>query len=425
MNLNDVDSILKWDILTLSTAFKRQTVSPVEVVDMIFERIEQLNVDLNIYTKLYYKNAVLEAEKAEKDFLKGKVKGLLHGITIGLDDNICTKEIKENSSNKNANLVTTLKNQGVIFTGKLSNCELTYKPKKNNLFSKNQKRLYNSFKISNESAVAVASYLCHSAIGIDSGGSIRITASSCGIVGMKPTYELINNDGIRYLDKTIDSIGLMTRNIMDNALLLNYLHNKKVLPKKHDNIDYTANLNEGLEGTIIGLPISPYFENVEKEVKEKVFLAIKKFESLGAKIKKVDLSENYLQILEASKFITRNKNNFLNNEYLHAQNVKRDATNYYNEILKEVDVLITPTLSVLPPAMEISNKLVNNRYVELRPELTKFTCPTNLLGLPSLSMPCGFSDSGSPIGIQLIGRKFDEASLYRFGYAFEQNKRPT
>lgn len=458
MSLNDVDNILKWDILTMSTAFKRKTVSPVEVIEMIFDRIEKMNDDLNAYITTSREDAMSEAKKAEEDFLRGDIKGLLHGIPIGLKDMIYTKGIKTTMGSghyKNfipdydATIVNRLKNAGAIVTGKLNTHELAYGPEGDDSYFGATKNPYDSTKIpggsSNGPAVAVASHLCHAAIGTDTSGSVRIPASCCGIVGIKPTSGLISKHGVYPLSMTMDHVGPMTRNVMDNALLLNYLNEPKVLISKSD--DYTQRLNIGLEGAVIGLPISPYFNNIEDEVKDKVFQAVKEFENLGAEIKIVDLSEMNSQILESCKVITRSEAFYVNekltlnpddlskeihkrilqgkdykvNSYLKAQKIKRTAINYYNDILNNVDILLTPTLPITPPSNGIEEVKIGNYNEAVRSALIRLTCPTNLLGLPSLSIPCGFSDSGLPIGMQLIGRKLDEANLYRFAYAYEQN----
>jgi aspartyl-tRNA(Asn)/glutamyl-tRNA(Gln) amidotransferase subunit A len=285
-------------------------------------------------------------------------------------------------------------------------------------------------------------------LGTDTSGSVRIPASCCGIVGMKPTFGRVSKYGVYPLSYTMDHVGPMTRNVMDNAILLNYLvgHDKKDPYSIERTIeDFTSKVHVGLEGSTIGIPLTPFFENIQEEVKETLFKSIRVFENLGAKIKIISIP--FMEgILEACRVVTRSEAYVINKElaltpnnllgeqirerilqgadykasdYVEAQQIKNEAIRCFDQWFEEVDVILTPTIPILPPNIGEEEVQINDSMENVRGSLIRLTCPTNLIGLPSLTIPCGFSED-VPVGMQLIGKRFDEANLYRFGYAFEQ-----
>lgn len=456
------NSILDWDLLELSNAYKEKKVSPIEIIQQTFERIKEIDNKLNAYITVCYESAIEEARQAEKEINEGTVKGPLHGVPIALKDLIYTKNTKTTIGSGaykdfipdyDATIVNKLKQAGAIIVGKSNTHEFAYGSTGDYSYFGPIKNPYDVSKMaggsSGGSAAAVASSLSYVALGTDTSGSVRIPASCCGIVGMKPTFGRVSKYGVYPLSWTMDHVGPMTRNITDNAILLNYLighDTKDPYSIESINEDFTSKLNQGLEGVIIGIPLTPYFENVQEEVKETVLKSIDVFEKLGAKTKIITVP-NMEDLLEACKVVTRSEayvinkelaltpNNLLGeqirerilqgadykaSEYVEAQQIKNKAIQSFDQLLQEVDVIVTPTLPILPPDIGEEEVTITDSMESVRAALIRLTCPTNLIGFPSLTLPCGFSSTGLPIGMQLIGKRFDEANLYRFGYAFEQ-----
>jgi aspartyl-tRNA(Asn)/glutamyl-tRNA(Gln) amidotransferase subunit A len=460
MNRRD-NSVLNWNLMTLSKAYKEKKISPTEVIQLIFQKIKETNDTLNAYITVCYDTAMKEAEQTEKEFHKGTIKGPLHGVPIALKDLIYTKNTKTTMGSGaykdfvpdyDAMVVTKLKEAGAIIIGKTNTHELAYGPTGDYSYFGPIKNPYDLSKMaggsSGGSAAAIASSLSYLALGTDTSGSVRIPASCCGIVGMKPTFGRVSKYGVYPLSYTMDHVGPMTRNVMDNAILLNYLvgHDKKDPYSIERTIeDFTSKVHVGLEGSTIGIPLTPFFENIQEEVKETLFKSIHVFENLGAKIKIISIP--FMEgILEACRVVTRSEAYVINKElaltpnnllgeqirerilqgadykasdYVEAQQIKNEAIRCFDQCFEEVDVILTPTIPILPPNIGEEEVQLNDSMENVRSSLIRLTCPTNLIGLPSLTIPCGFSED-VPVGMQLIGKRFDEANLYRFGYAFEQ-----
>ncbi|WP_343752603.1 amidase [Lentibacillus halophilus] len=454
--------ILNIGLLELSSLYKKKEISPVEVVDLLLNQIDIKNDKTNAYIDVCVESSLKEAKKAEKEMLLEGVKGALHGVPISIKDLIYTKDVKTTMGSGvfkdfipdyDATVVEKLKGAGAIIIGKTNTHELAYGPTADNSYFGSVKNPYDSSKIaggsSGGSAAAVATSLCYGTLGTDSGGSVRIPSSCSGVVGMKPTFGRISKYGVHPLTWTMDHVGPITKKVADNAVLLSYLSGKDdkdplSLEKEWENC--YSKVGEGLKGSVIGIPLYLCFENIQNEIKHAIQNAIKVFENLGAQVKPIHVS-NTNDVLYACKIISEseaylvNKNlvssfnnllgdetrqrilqgaNYKASDYLEAQQIKFENILDYNNHFKDVDVMITPTLPMLPPNLGEKESLVENKREDVRESLQRFTSPTNLLGFPSLSLPCGFSASGLPIGMQLIGKKYDEANLYRFGYAFEQ-----
>lgn len=455
------NAILDWDLITLSNVYKERRISPVEVVQLTLQKIKEKSDTLNTYITVCHETALEQAQQVEKEFIQGIIKGPLHGVPIALKDLIYTKDARTTMGSGaykdfipayDATIVTKLKEAGAIIIGKTNTHELAYGPTGDYSYFGPIKNPWDISKMaggsSGGSAAAVSLSLSYVAIGTDTSGSVRIPASCCGIVGMKPTFGRVSKYGVYPLSWTMDHIGPMTRNIMDNALLLNCLigHDKNdpySLASKPEN--FTSKMMTGVEGCTIGVPLSPFFEQVQEEVKEQVLKSIQLFEQLGAKVKIISIP--FMEdILEACKIVTRseayvvNKElaldyqnllgeqirerillgaNYSASEYVASQQIKNEATRRFDKLFEEVDVIVTPTIPILPPNIGAEEVEINNSIENVRASLIRLTCPSNLIGFPSLTVPCGFSGN-LPVGMQLIGRRYDEANLYRFGYAFEQ-----
>lgn len=454
--------VLQWSLSKLSTLIKKRKISPVEVTRKLLERIDALNPKLNAYITVLHEKAMENALQAEREIAAGNWKGPIHGIPIGLKDLIYTKDIKTTMGSEifkdhipdyDAAVVEKLKQSGAVIIGKLNTHQFAYGATGDRSFFGAVKNPYNVSKISGGSSsgsgASVAASLCFAAIGTDTGGSIRIPSSCCGIVGMKPTFGSVSKYGVFPLSWTLDHVGPVTRTVQDNAVLLNALSGydeRDPYSIKANDEDFTRLLHQGIKGSVIGIPSSFYFENLDSEVEKQVRQAVEVFKGLGAEIRLIEIPQ-MRQISIAHEITIKSEayavhEELLRNhpqqydeevkarlltglttkayEYVQAQQMKQLAIKEFNNVLKEVEIILTPVLPILPP--DIGQREVNiHGYREhVQAALTRFTRPANLIGFPSLSIPCGFSTSGLPIGLQLIGRPYDEANLYRFAYAFEQ-----
>ncbi len=312
---------------------------------------------------------------------------------------------------------------------------------------------------SSGSGAAVAAGLCAGSLGTDTGGSIRIPAAFCGIVGLKATHGRISLQGVTPLSWSLDHVGPMTRTVKDAALMLQGIagYDPDDLGSSETPVpDYTAKLHQDIKGLKLGVPRSFFPNYTDPEVKQAFAAAIKILAGLGARIEEVTLPplENVwtqiaLPILNAEantwhepylqnqaedygptvrKFLERGKNTSAI-EYVKAQRAK---ARFRREVLAAcagVDALLTPGELIPPPLHEARSVAINGKEVSLMSALISATCPFNLTGQPALSIPCGFSTSGLPLALQIVGKPFDEATVLQVGYAYEahtewHNQRP-
>jgi aspartyl-tRNA(Asn)/glutamyl-tRNA(Gln) amidotransferase subunit A len=456
------DNVLLWNLAALSNAIGEKQVSPVEVTRQLLERIQQVDKKLNAFITVLSEEALAAASQAEKEIMSGNIKGPLHGIPVGLKDLIYTKGVKTTMGSEiyqdyvpdyDAAVVEKLKEAGAIIIGKLNTHQFAYGTTGDRSYYGPARNPYDTSRItggsSSGSGAAVASGLCYAALGTDTGGSVRIPSSCCGIVGMKPTFGRVSKYGVFPLSWTLDHVGPMTRTVEDNAILLSVLSGydeRDPYSAQKDTEDFTRYLRQGIKGSVVGVPSSFYFEKVEAEVNAKVQQAIEMLRDLGAEIRVIEIpdieeislafqttlrSEAYAVHEERlrnqpDKWDEEVKTRLLTGmepmayEYVQSQQIKYLAIEQFNQILKEVDVIVAPTIPILPTEINQREIDLNGSKEYVRGLLNRITGPTNLTGSPSLSIPCGLSDSGLPVGLQLIGRRFDEANLYRFGCAFEQ-----
>lgn len=456
-------AILTKDISQLAKLIQRKEISPVELVTGFLKRIERTDSLLNTYITIPYEKVLAEARAKEAEIEKGDYRGPLHGIPIGIKDNIFTKQLKTTMGSEiyndfipenDAFVIEKLKKAGAIIIGKHNTHQFAYGPTGDRSHVGPVKNPYDTSKMtggsSSGSAAAVAAYLCAGAIGTDTGGSVRIPASFCGIVGMKPTFGRVSQRGVHPLSWHLDHVGPMSKTVTDNALLLNAIVSYDPFDEKSVNRnteDFTRLIGKDIRDKKIGIPRPFYYEGVEAEIIVAVENVMKLLEEQGAHCENVNLP--YLdEILEAQRVIIRcdayaiHEENLKKHpdlwddevkerlytgvypkgfEYAKAIHYKEFAKQEFHRVLQDVDVLITPTMSIMPP--KVGGRYTsegNNDENHIRWTITKLTSPTNLNGLPSLTVPCGFSETGLPIGVQLIGKEFDEATLYQFGYVIEQ-----
>ena len=444
----------------LSRALRTREVSPVEMTEALLGRIGA--DETNAFITVTAERAMEDAARAEAEIGAGDYRGPLHGVPVWIKDLVYTKGVRTTMASAffedhvpedDAAIARRLREAGTVLLGKTNTHEFAYGPTGDRSFFGPTRNPHDPARISGGSSggsgAAVATGLCYGAIGSDTGGSIRIPAALCGVVGMKPTFGRVGKSGVFPLAWTLDHVGPMTRTVEDNALLLSALvgHDPQD-PYSADRPaeDFARDLERGLRGSAVGVPTAFYFEHVDREVEARVRESVEAFRSLGAVVREVEVP-NVWETLHAQRltlaaeayavheerlksdpdrFDDQGLERLLQGEelrahrYANAQRRKLRSRREFEEVLGEVDVILSPSVPI--PATEIGQRQasINGHEEAVYSALTRLTGPTNMNGLPSLSVPCGTTDSGLPVGLQLIGRPFDEATVYRFGHAHEK-----
>lgn len=448
--------------MKMHQSIRKGEISPLDLVNEALKQIAEKNPDHHAFITVAEKEAIESAKQLEQELLNGKVRGPLHGIPIGIKDLIYTKGIKTTMGSKiyehfipsfDATVIEKLKQAGAIIIGKTNTHEFAYGPTGDRSYFGACRNPYNLDKMSggssSGSAVAVAANMVLASIGTDTGGSIRIPASACGVVGMKPTFGQVSKEGSFPLAYTLDHLGPITTTVKDNALLLNIIagHDPKdaYSIKMSGNKDYAKLIGKDVKNATIGIATNVFFTDIDQEIKEAIDKSVDLFKQLQTNIKEVTIpgieeiaeaqavtikseasavhadtlqeyegkiDEEVFERLVASKEVT-------GYEYVQAQTKRNKLITDLNHIFDEVDVLLVPTLPILPPDINQREVTINNTTVTTQHALLKLTAPFNYTGNPSLSIPCGMSKSGLPIGLQLIGRHHDEERLYQLGDALE------
>ena len=446
----------------LSKLVQSKEISPVEIIEAHLTRIDATEPVLNSFITLLADQARKSARQAEKDIQAGRYKGPLHGIPVALKDLYNTGGVRTTSGSRifdtfipteDCTVAAKFHQAGAILLGKLNMHQFAYGPTGENPDYGHMHNPWNPDMVtggsSGGSGSAAAAGQCTITTGSDTGGSIRIPAALCGIVGLKPTYGLVSRYGLSALSWSLDHPGPMTRTVEDTAITMNVIagHDPKdVASAKVDIPDYTSALTGDVKGLRIGI-VKEYFEvPLDPQVRKAVMDAISLLESMGAEIKEVSypmfnqsqaisstvlmaeatayhrdllekdghqLYEPIRQRLEAGLFISAA-------EYLRAQQARSIFDQQGRRLLDEVDLLAGPTEPVTAPEILASKVMAGEQEVGVVGALTQYTRPYNINGFPAISVPCGFSDDGMPIGLQLAGRPFDELTVLRAAHAYEQ-----
>lgn len=456
----------------LARLIQRKEVSPVEVTEAHLSRIENLEPTLNSFITFLPDHAMAAARQAENEIRSGRYLGPLHGIPFGLKDLYYVKGIRNTSGSKiydrfipdfDSTIAFRLKRAGAVFLGKLNLHPFAYGVTGENEEYGDMHNPWNPALIaggsSGGSGSAVASGQCTLAMGTDTGGSIRIPGAFCGLVGFKPTYGRLSRHGLTALAWSQDHTGPMARTVEDCALVMNAVAGYDPNDPASANLpvcDFAKALTGRIDGLRLGMVKELFEVPIKSEVKESVLKAIEKFEEMGAIVSEVSWSiyhyamsiASVIQMAEAtayhSKLIRENGPKiyapvrlrleagiFISaRDYVQAQ---RARTLFYRQscdLLKQVDLIVSPTVPVTAFPIGISELRVGNQDLNVVSLLTQYTRPFNLNGFPAITVPCGFSGDNLPIGLQLVGRPFDDETVLRAAHAYEQTtdwhqRRPT
>jgi aspartyl-tRNA(Asn)/glutamyl-tRNA(Gln) amidotransferase subunit A len=447
----------------LARLIKKKEVSPVEVIETHLTRIDALEPKLNSFITLLSDRAIDAARQAEKEILAGRYLGPLHGIPFGLKDLFYVKGVRNTSGSKifdhfsphfDSTIAQRLKEAGAILLGKLNLHPFAYGITGENEEYGHMHNPWNPSLIaggsSGGSGSAVASGECTLAMGTDTGGSIRVPGALCGLVGLKPTYGRLSRYGVTALAWSQDHPGPMARTVEDCALMMNAVagYDPKDLFSLNLRVpDYAQALRGDIKGLRLGV-IKEFFEvPIEPQVKESVRGAIDTLGRLGAIVFEVSWPiyheamaiASVIQMVEATayhaKLIKTNVSRIypparlrleagifiLATDYVQAQ---RARTLFYRQscdLFKRVDILAGPTLPVTAFPIGTSKIQIGEKKLNLVSLMSQYTRPFNLNGFPAITVPCGFSKDRLPIGLQLVGRPFDEESVLRIAHVYEQD----
>ena len=446
----------------LSRLVSKKEVSPVEIIEAHLSRIQATEPVLNSFITLMAEEARGSARQAEREIQAGKYRGPLHGIPVGLKDLYNTRGVRTTSGSRifdnfvpaeDCTVAVRFREAGAILLGKLNMHQFALGPTGENPDYGHMHNPWNPEMVSGGSSggsgSAVAAGQCTITTGSDTGGSIRIPAALCGIVGLKPTYGLVSRYGLTPLSWSLDHPGPMVRTVEDAALAMNAIagYDPKDVASANVTVpDYTESLTEDIRGLRIGVP-KEYFEApLDPEVRQSVQNALSQFESMGAEVREVsfpmfeqsqaistavllaEAAAYYRDIVEkdgdkvyepvrlrlqAGLFITAA-------DYLRAQQARSLFDRETRKLLKEVDLLAGPTEPVTAPKLLAGTVIAGEQEIGTVGALTQYTRPFNINGFPAISVPCGFSNSGLPIGLQLAGRPFDETTVLKAAYAYER-----
>ncbi len=466
----------------LKDLISKKEISAEEAITAVYNRIEETDKDICAYVSLTKEKAFLKAKAVDKKIKNGEPVGNLAGIPIAIKDNMCIKDDKTTCSSKilenfvapyNATVIEKLQAADAIFIGKTNMDEFAMGSSTENSSVKTTKNPCDLTRVpggsSGGSAAAVAGDEAILAIGSDTGGSIRQPAACCGVVGMKPTYGRVSRYGLVAFASSLDQIGPLTKDVTDSALLLNEIsgYDKKDSTSINVSVpDYTDCLTKGVKGLKIGIPREYFIEGMNPEVKSAVEKAIKLLEGLGAKTREVSLPHTEYAIAvyyliataEASANLARYdgvkygyrtpgdvslldmykktrgegfgaevkrrimlgtyvlSSGYYDAYYLKAQKVRTKIVEDFNNVFNQVDVIITPTAPTT--AFKIGEKMADPLQMYLS---DIFTISVNLAGIPAISIPCGLTGEGLPVGLQILAPPLQEERILTTAYSYEQN----
>jgi len=436
-------------------------VKPSELVEAHIERINTTDDKLNSFVTILSESALRSSLIAEKEIMNGNYRGPIHGIPIGLKDlydtagtitTVGSKIYRGRLPQEDATVVSRLKEAGAIVVGKLQMHEFALGATSINPHDGPARNPWDTERItggsSGGSASSVAAGQCMASLGTDTGGSIRIPSALCGIVGLKPTFGRVSRKGVFPLSWTMDTVGPMTRTVEDAALMLNAMVSfdpSDPGSSPHEMEDFTSKLGLGIQGLTIGVPQEYFYETTSPEVKEALTSAEKVFESLGAKVIPISIPvlEHSLAIsgtIMLTEAASVHENNLKDRpfdigddvrlrltqgslysavDYLKAQRGRHEFNNQIDKAMETVDILLAPTVGIGAPKIDDKTVVLNGVEYPALALMPRLTRPHNICGLPTISIPCGFTSSGLPIGMQLAGRAFEDSVVIQTANAYE------
>lgn len=460
------DGITEMSLVEVAEAIAGGSLTSLEVTQACLERIGRLQPRLNCFIYVDRENALEAARQADRQLSEGPPAGALHGVPLAHKDlyyragRVSTGGSlirKDHVPHYTATVLERLDAGGAVDLGALNMCEFAQGPHGLNDHFGHCHNPWNIEHIcggsSSGSGVAVAARLLYGSLGTDTGGSVRLPAGMCGLVGLKPTYGRVSRHGVMPLSFSLDHVGPLTRTVRDCARMMNVIAGQDArdstsVPEPVP--DYEGGLECGVKGLKIGVPTNYFYDKVEDEIKAGMEASLDVYRVLGAEVSTVEVPDPR-EIFDLGQVVSRSEVAAIHREWLATrpqdyspqvrarsqQGLMIPATEYLqalslrqnvledfaSAVFGKVDMLHAPTLSIPVPPISDVDVGASGRMDEVISALTWCTRPFNYLGVPVLTMPAGFTASGLPMSFQLAGRPFSEALLLGAGQAYESQTR--
>lgn len=441
----------------LADLLRKKEISPLELTNVFLKRIEELNDTLHAFITTTSETARQAGKEAEVQIQNGNYRGPLHGIPYACKDMFSTKNIQTTGGSrvlsdwvpeKTATCVLRLTAAGGILLGKLNQHEFAYGATGRNDHFGTVPNPWDTSRLaggsSSGSAAAVAAGLVSYALGTDTGGSTRAPAALCGVVGLKPTYGLISTRGVIPYCWSLDHVGIFSKTVKDTAFVFESLADQKKLDK-HYSHKHSFQASDDLRTIRIGIPTSFFFEQLDDYINRAVQNAIRLSAQSKAELIEIDMPSMemtrtvslIIQLPEMlsyhSRYLPKRKNFYgedllagmalgqfiLAEHYIRAKRMVQWYRQKMDEIFNKVDFIITPSCPVIAPRIEVDHIDWGYQREPIGNAITRYTSFFNMTGHPAISIPCGLHPSGLPMGVQLVGRHFDDKTLLKVAQVLE------
>lgn len=450
--MNDRD-LAFMTIAEAGAKLRDKEIRSVQLIEILLDRINTHNDKLNAFMTVSDEIALGEATEADDEIDKGRYRGPLHGIPIAFKDLIATKGVRTTAGSKyyedwvpdrDATVVAKLKNAGAVCLGKTGLNELAYGSTSNNphfgAITNPWKLDYHPGGSSGGSAAAVAAGLAFAALGTDTGCSIRQPAQCCGVVGHKPTFGLVSKSDVIPLVWTMDHVGPLCRSVRDAAILLQAIagpDEADPYSTRRNADDFLADIDAPIKGMRLGVPRNYFFEGGDPDVIQRVEEALQSFRQLGAEVAETDIPDvksafyatamTFAETAAAhGQAVSESPESFSDDlremierdaqrpvaDYVAAQHLRQKFRRGVEDLMANFDALLMPTSTVAAaPIAEQPSGHARERW--------KNCAIFNFTGQPAISVPCGFTSSGLPVGLMIVGRPFADATVFRLAQAYE------
>ena len=457
------EELISRPISELAPLLLKRAISPVELFDATLQRIHRLQPKLNSFITITEEEGRRAAIRAEDEIQHGHYRGPLHGIPISIKDLFATRGVRTTAGSKilanwvpdyDATAVAKLHDAGMVMIGKTHMHEFAYGVTSDNPHYGPARNPWDATRVpggsSGGSGAAVASSQCAASLATDSGGSIRIPSAVCGVVGLKPTYGRVSRHGAIPLAWSLDHVGPIAKSVEDAAIVLSATAGpdlKDTSSSSRPVPDYHKEMMGEIRGLRVGTPPHYFFDHVDPEIGHAVNRAIRELEALGMKAVEIDIPglencaamEAHINLAEAAsyheQYLKKQADDYgpevrtdleagrfvLASDYVKSQRARAWLQRNFNEALEHADIVVSPTVPAFPPVVGQVWVQSGDLREHIVDAFLRFNIPYDLTGLPAISVPCGFSSAGLPIGLQIAGRAFEEATILKVAHAYEQS----